>query len=205
MTLRKLAVIAATGLSVTFAPPILRHATAQNNPTVTNVIPDGGHYSVRGKLQVLDLAAGTIAVETEKSGTLPMVIGPAAEADINHVAVGDAVDVTYTRAVAFLLASPNVNVSGVDANKTVGQVAQTGIGAEATTVVGRITKVDGNHSFDVVNANGGGIYTVLVSNPARQQVVSTLKAGDSITVSVGPLIASSIAKCGVFGLGILPC
>jgi hypothetical protein len=134
-----------------------------------------------------------------------MVIGPAAEADVNHVAVGDAVDVTYTRAVAFLLASPNVNVSNIDANKTVGQVAQTGIGPEATTVVGRITKVDGTHSFDVVNANGGGIYTVLVSNPSRQHVVSTLKAGDSITVSVGPLIASSIAKCGVFGLGILPC
>jgi hypothetical protein len=203
------AVIAAASftLAVWFIPvPTLNKAAAQDNPKVSNIIPEGGHYSVTGKLQTIDPAANTLALATEKYGVLPMIIGTEAADDVYHVAVGESVDVTYTRNVAFVVAPPNVNVSNVPANATVGQVAQAGgIGPEATTVVGRITKVDANHSFDVVNANGGGVYTVVVTNPLRQQAVGTLKAGDSVTVSVGPLVATAISKCGVFGLGLVGC
>ena len=64
-----------------------------------------------------------------------------------------------------------------------------------------------SHNFDLflVNADGGGIYTVKVTNPARQQALKMLKVGDSVTVSVGPLIATSVAKCGVFGMGLFGC
>ncbi|MFL5287964.1 MAG: hypothetical protein ACJ8AW_45120 [Rhodopila sp.] len=207
MTIRKLVLIATTAVTVVLLPPILPHASAQNNPTVSNVIPEGGHYSIRGKLQGIDPAANTLTLAADKAGTIPIVIGPQAEGDIAHVSVGDVVDVTYTRTVTFILASSNVNVSNVPANTTVGQVAQAGgIGANPTTLVGRVTKVDSNnHSFDVVNANGGGVYTVLVTNPIRQQALTLLKAGDSVTVDVGPLVAQSVAKCGLFGMGLLGC
>jgi hypothetical protein len=103
-----------------------------------------------------------------------MTIGPEAEADLSNVSVGDVADVHYTRLVTFVIGSPNVNVSNVPATATVGQVAQTpgGIGPNAATIVGRIVKVDGPSSFDVVNADGGGIYTVKVTNPARQQALT---------------------------------
>src|SRR3954464_15277406 len=138
MTIRKLVLIAATAVTVVLLPPILPHASAQNNPTVSNVIPEGGHYSIRGKLQGIDPAANTLTLAADKAGTIPIVIGPQAEGDIAHVSVGDVVDVTYTRTVTFILASSNVNVSNVPANTTVGQVAQAGgIGANPTTIVGR--------------------------------------------------------------------
>jgi hypothetical protein len=179
-------------------------AEAQANPTLTNVIPDGGHYAAQGKLQALDPAAMTLTLVSGKAGPVPMVIAPGV--DFSDVSVGDVADVQYTRSVTFVVADRNIDVANVPATATVGQVAQApGIGPEPTTIVGRIVKVNGTDSFDVVNANGGGIYTIKVINPARQQAVKILKVGDSLTVSVSPLIATSIAKCGVFGMGLLGC
>jgi hypothetical protein len=212
MTSHRFFLAATTALAFACATAFLplmapREAAAQDNPTMTNVIPAGGHYSVQGKLQSLDQAAMTLTLVSDKGGTLPITIGPEAEDDVSNVSVGDVVNVHYTRSVTFVAGSPNVNVSNVPATATVGQVAQTpgGIGPNAATIVARIVKVDGTNSFDVVNANGGGIYTVKVTNPARQQALKMLKVGDSVTVSVGPLIATSVAKCGVFGMGLFGC
>ena len=58
---------------------------------MTNVIPEGGHYSAQGKLQSLDPAAMTLTLVSDKGGTLPMTIGPEAEADLSDVSVGDVV------------------------------------------------------------------------------------------------------------------
>src|SRR5690242_2810244 len=110
MLIRKLALVATTAVTFVLLPPILPHASAQNNPTVSNIIPEGGHYSIRGKLQGIDPAANTLTLTTDQAGTIPVMIGPQAEGDIAHVSVGDMVDVTYTRTVTFVLASPNVNV-----------------------------------------------------------------------------------------------
>ena len=54
-------------------------------------------------------------------------------------------------------------------------------------VVGRVVKLNGPTSFDVVNANGGGIYTIKTTNPTREAAIAAMKVGDSITVSVSPL------------------
>jgi len=62
--------------------------------------------------------------------------------------------------------------------------------------------VNGPSSFDVVNPAGGGVYTIQTTDPARQVLIGMLKVGDSITVSISPLTVNSIAKCGVFGLGV---
>jgi hypothetical protein len=79
-----------------------------------------------------------------------------------------------------------VPVGQVPVTSTVGQVAQTpgGIGYNTAVVVGRVVKLNGRDSFDVVNANGGGIYTIKTTNPTREAAVALLKVGDSITASV---------------------
>jgi hypothetical protein len=184
-------------------PPM--QALAQDNPTMTNIVPEGGTYSAQGKLQALDPGALTLTLVTDKAGPIPMTVAPGI--DLSNVSVGDVVSVHYTRSVTFVVASPNVSVANVPATATVGQVARTpgGIGPDPATIVGRVTKLNGPASFDVVNANGGGIYTINVTNPARQAAVGMLKAGDSVTVSVSPLIVNSIAKCGPFGMGLFGC
>ena len=69
--------------------------------------------------------------------------------------------------------------------------------------MGRIAKINGPNSIDVVNNNGGGIYTLKTTQQARMAAISKLKVGDLVTVNVSPIIATSVAKCGLFGKGIL--
>jgi hypothetical protein len=178
---------------------------AQTNPTMTNVVPDGGEFAAQGKIQALDPGALTLTLVPESSPPIPMTVAPGV--DLTSVSVGDVASVHYKRSVTFVVGTPQVPVGQVPVTSTVEQVAQTpgGIGYDAAVVVGRVVKLNGPSSFDVVNANGGGIYTIKTIDPARQAAVGLLKVGDSITVSVSPLIVTSVAKCGLFGKGLFGC
>jgi hypothetical protein len=176
-------------------------ASAQANPTMTNVIPEGGSYSVRGKVEAIDPAARTLTIMPESNTPLPMTAAPGV--DLGDIEAGDTVSAHYSRAVAFLIASPQAQPPPRGATGTVDQAARTpgGIGPQATQLTGAVTKLNSANSFDVVDAGGGGVYTVRVTDPARVALVRQLKVGDTVTVSVGPLVLTSIAKCGWFGLG----
>jgi hypothetical protein len=190
-----------TVTSLMFATQVL----AQSNPTMTNVVPDGGSFATQGKIQAMDASASTLTLVPESSQPLPMTVAPGV--NLTNISVGDVASVHYTRSVTFVVAGPAVSVAQVPTTSTVGQVAQTpgGIGADAAVITGRVVKLNNANSFDVVNANGGGIYTIQTSNPSRQAAIGLLKVGDSVTVSVSPIIATSVAKCGLFGKGLLGC
>jgi hypothetical protein len=55
------------------------------------------------------------------------------------------------------------------------------------------------------NNNGGGIYTIKTTQPSREAAIAKLQVGDSITVNVSPVVATSVAKCGLFGKGLFGC
>ena len=210
MTARNFCLSTAAAVSLTCAAaisPLLLPAqvAAQDNPTMSNVIPDGGNYSIQGKLSALDPATLTLTLTPQNAEPMPMTVRPGV--DLSEVSVGDVANVHYTRSVVFVIGSPNVSVANVPASSTVGEVARTpgGIGPNAATVVGRVVKINSPSSFDVVNANGGAIYTIQVSNPNREPIVGMLKVGDSVTANVSPLIVTSIAKCGLFGKGLFGC
>jgi hypothetical protein len=174
---------------------------------MTNVVPDGGEFAVQGKLQDLDPGALTLTIvpRSEPETPIPMTVAPAV--NLSNVSKGDVADVHYTRSVTFVVGSPHVPTGQVPVTSTVDEIAKTpgGIGYNAAVVVGRVVKLNGTNSFDVVNANGGGIYTIQTTNPSREAAINLLKPGDSITVSVSPLIATSVAKCGPLGLGLFGC
>jgi hypothetical protein len=192
--------------SVAFAPLVLStSAAAQSNPTMTNVVPDGGEFAVEGKLQTLDPGALTLTIAPESGSPMPMTVAPGV--DLTNVSVGDVADVHFKRSVTFVVGSPHVPVGHIPVTSTVDEVARTpgGVGYDEAVIVGRVVKLNGPNSFDVVNANGGGVYTIKSTDPTRQAAIALLKVGDSITVSVSPLIATSVAKCGLFGKGLFGC
>jgi hypothetical protein len=180
-------------------------AAAQSNPTMTNVVPDGGTFATQGKIQAIDPGALTLTIVPEASSPLPMMVAPGV--DLGGISVGDVASVHYKRSVTFVVGGTNVGVTQVAATSTVGQVAQTpgGIGTSAATIVGRVVKLNNPGGFDVVNANGGGIYTIQTTDATRQAAMGMLKVGDSVTVAVSPIIATSVAKCGLFGKGLFGC
>jgi hypothetical protein len=202
----RVTVMAALACAAAFTPLMLSTpVAAQTSPTMTNVVPDGGEYAAQGKIQALDPGASTLTLVPESSPPIPMTVAPGV--NLTNVSVGDVASVHYTRSVTFVVGSPNVPVGQVPVTSTVDQVAQTpgGIGYNAAVVVGRVVKLNGPTSFDVVNANGGGIYTIKTTNPTREAAIALLKVGDSMTVSISPLIATSVAKCGLFGKGLFGC
>jgi hypothetical protein len=172
---------------------------------MTNVVPDGGEFAAQGTLQALDPGALTLTLQPGSGSPIPMTVAPGV--DLTNVSVGDVADVHYKRSVTFVVGTPRVPIGQVPVTSTVDQVAQTpgGIGYDPALVVGRVVKLDGSSSFDVVNANGGGIYTIKSTDPTRQIAIRMLKPGDSITVSVSSLTATSVAKCGLFGKGLFGC
>jgi len=185
--------------------PLAPVAAQSDHPTMTNVVPDGGQFAAQGKIQALDPGASTLTLVPESSPPIPMTVAPGV--NLTDVSVGDVASVHYMREVTFVMGGPHVPVGQVPVTSTVDQIAQTpgGIGYNAAVVVGRVVKLNGPTSFDVVNANGGGIYTIKTTNPTREAAIAQLKVGDSITVSVSPIIVTSVAKCGLFGKGLFGC
>jgi hypothetical protein len=119
---------------------------------------------------------------------------------------GDFASVHYTRTVTFTTGSPNAPVKAT-ANATVGQAAlnPSEIATNGAVIMGRVVKLDSPSSIDVVNNNGGGIYTIQTTQPSRIAAIAKLKVGDPITVNVSPIVATSVAKCGLFGKGLFGC
>ena len=192
-----LATSLAVGVAATM-PLVPRHAAAQSNPTMTNVVPDGGSFATKGKVEAIDPGARTVTIAPGSVAPMPMVV--ASGVDLGGISAGDTVSAHYSRSVTFVVGSPDVAPPPAT-SASVGQVAQTpgGIGTGGATITGRVVKLDGRSSFDVVNPAGGGVYTIQVTDPTRQAAVGLLKVGDSITVAVSPMVVNSIARCGLFG------
>jgi hypothetical protein len=192
------ALLCASAILPTMQPTQVR---AQANPVMTNVIPEGGNYAVQGKVQTINPAAGTLTIVHASNRPLPLKAGPGVDLADAKLEVGDSVSAHYTRSVALEIASPQTRVSDRGASETVGQLARKpgGVGPDAMNLKGVVTQINGGSSFDLVDASGGGVYTIQVTNPARVALVQQLKVGDTVTAVVTPLTLTSVAKCGWFG------
>jgi hypothetical protein len=61
-------VTTALACSASFTPLMLStQAAAQANPTMTNVVPDGGEFATQGKIQALDPGASTLTIVPESA------------------------------------------------------------------------------------------------------------------------------------------
>ena len=179
------------------AGPVLAQATS--NPTMTNVIPDAGTFAVAGKIQAIDPAARTLTI-TPSSGQ-PVALNAPAGISLDGTFLGRPRQCPLPlRTVSFVVGTPDASTPR--ATETVGQAARTpgGFGAGASVIVGRVIKVDGPGAFDIINVNGGGEYTVRATDPARVAALRAVKAGDSVTASIGALTLTSLARCNLFGL-----
>jgi hypothetical protein len=180
--------------AATFAPPVLSAPlSAQLTPTLTDVVPESGVYALQGKIQALDPVALTLTIVSDVEP--PVTTTVAAGVNLTGFSVGEVVNVLYKRSVTLVVGSPNVAVGQVPATSTVDQAVQNpdAIGYNSAVVVGRVVKVDGPNSFDVVNADGGGIYTIETTDPTREIANRMLKVGDSVTVAISPLMVTAVS------------
>jgi hypothetical protein len=185
-------------------PAVAMLVVAQAPPTAQNIIPDGISFATEGTLQALDPGAGTLTIAPKDQTPIPMTVAPGVS--LAGIDQGDFASIHYTRTVTFTTGNPTAPIKAT-ATATVGQVVlnPSDIATSAGLIVGRVVKLDSANSIDVVNNNGGGIYTIKTTQPSREAAIAKLKVGDSITVNVSPIIATSVAKCGLFGKGLFGC
>lgn len=191
-----IAIVAAMAALAPIASLPMAHA--QPAPQMSNVVPDGGTGSIEGKVLALDPNTRAITIASRNGTSLDLYAGPSIRLD--NVSEGDEVEANYMRQVLWVV-TPASSPAPAGATATVGQMAHTpgGIGPEATQISARVTKVVPGRSFDIVDATGGGLYTIVVTDPVKASMMSNLRVGSAITVSLTPLTITSMEKCGWFG------
>lgn len=164
-----------------------------NNPVMTNVIPESTAVTIHAKIRAIDPQTREVTLAGRSGTTVALQAGPNVRLDMLHV--GDTVNAQYYRSVAFLLSAPGVAAPDDQVSQVIAQPAQApgGVGVRQTKISGLVVGVDqAAHSIDVVDPSGGGVYTIDVTDPARQASMTSLKVGDTITAVVSQALAVTI-------------
>jgi hypothetical protein len=175
-------------------PAALPHsAAAQTKPVLTNVVPPSVAVTIRAKITAMDVGKREVTL-TGASGTpVPLTVGPAVRLD--KLKVGDTVDAQYYRSVAFMVSPPGTAVPDDEIEQAVARPVEApgGVGMRVTRISGLVVGIDlGTNSLDMVDPQGGRVYTVQVTDPERQAKLPMLKVGDKITAVISESLAVSI-------------
>ncbi len=200
---RKVAVAAAvligSALLLPVAPP---EAAAQGGGTpLSNVVPENAAVTIHAKITAIDPATRQITL-TGRSGT-PVTVTAGPNVRMEMLKVGDVVDAQFYRSVAFFVSQPGVTAPENEVEQALARPvnAPGGVAVKVSRISGLIVGIDlSAHSVEIVNPEGGRVYTVDVTDPARQAALPMLKVGDTVTAVVSEALAVSVqpAKKSLF-------
>jgi len=182
--------------SATLATPALAQ-TRPPHPVLRNVVPESASVTLQAKITAIDPATRDVTLVNKAGTEATVTAGPAVRLEL--LKVGDVVNAKYYRSVAFEVTGPRGGSGTPQSNSGEAAVlAQnaTGPGGAALSV----TKISGlvvginlaEHSIDVVNPTGGGIHTLVATDPARIALLPTLKIGDTVTAVISQALAVEI-------------
>lgn len=187
-----MAVVSATAFALCL-PPSQPTSAQGNNPTMTNVVPESAAVTMQAKIRAINPKTREITLAGRSGTTVTVEAGPGVRLDM--LKVGDAVNAQYYRSVAFMVSQPGMTVPKDQITQVTARPATApgGIGVRQTKISGLVVGIDqASHSIDVVDPTGGGVYTLDVTDPARQAAMTRLKVGDTITAVVSEALAVSI-------------
>lgn len=163
------------------------------NPVLTNVVPDSDQVTIQATIRSIDQTTRKVVLVGRSGAEVTLTAGP--NVRLQMLKPGDRVNATYYRSVAFVLAGPGTPVPEDQVSEMIARPAQApgGIALRQTRMSGLVVGIDlPANSVDLVDPSGGGVYTVRVTDPARQAHLSKLKVGDTITAVVTETLAVSI-------------
>ncbi|MBK4721492.1 hypothetical protein JJL56_21785 [Azospirillum sp. YIM DDC1] len=168
-------------------------ASAQSRPVLTNIIPESAAVTIHAKITAIDVGKRKVTLAGRSGTPVTVMAGPAVRLEM--LKMGDTVDAQFYRSVAFMVSQPGTPVPEDEVQQAVARPAEApgGIGVQVTRLSGLVVGIDlSANSIDLVNPNGGEVYTVNVTDPARQAKLPSLKVGDTITAVVSEALAVSI-------------
>ena len=190
------ATIIALAVSAQWVVPI-QPAAAQNNPVLTNVIPESEAVTLHAKISAINPATRAVTLVGANGTSVTVTAGPVVRLEL--LKVGDSVNAKYYRSVAFVVTLPQPGTGTPPANDSLTQLTAQpattpgGVGVRLIKVGGLVVGLNvAAQTVDLVNPSGGGVYAVHVTDPARAAELGTLKIGDTITAVVSEAFAVSI-------------
>ena len=168
-------------------------AVAGDNPTYANVIPRAVAVTMHAKISAIDRQTRQVTLKGRAGESVTLVAGPMVRLEL--LKVGDAVNATYYRSVAFVVSQPGTAVPENEMRMALARPAEApgGVAVTVSRMSGLVVGIDlAAHSVDLVDPNGGGVYTVDVVDPQRQAQLDKLHVGDTITAVVSETLAGAI-------------
>ena len=181
-----------------------RSAAAQDNPVITNVVPESEAVSIYARIESIDPATRKVVLLGRSGMSITVAAGPIVRLEMLHV--GDTVNAKYYRSVAFKVTGSRGDTGTPPSAEEMAQVisrpaqAPGGVAVRLTKMSGLVVGIDiAAHRLDVVDPSGGGVYTVDVTDPSRIPMLAELKVGDTITAIVSETLAVSIEPAAGVG------
>ena len=168
-------------------------AASQTRTELSNLIPQDAAVIIQAKIKTIDPATRRVTLDGRSGRSITLVAGP--NVRLEMLKEGDAVEAQYYRSVAFFVSQPGSKVPEDEISHVITRPTEApgGIGTQVTRVSGLVVGIDLTaHSVDLVNPQGGAVFTVNVVDPSRQARLPELKVGDTITAVVSEALAVSI-------------
>ena len=128
-----------------------------------------------------------------------MKVGKAVH-NLDRIKPGDKIHATYTLETEFVISSPNTPLPADTQTMVVRAPAKgelpAAVVANHLVVTGAVLGIDKTkHTLKLVDPKGGQVHTIVVSNKDRQQAMSQIKVGDTITAYVTEsLLVAAVRK-----------
>jgi hypothetical protein len=178
-------------------PLAMPQSAAAQSSTVQNAIPQSEQVVLQAKIKKINTTTRAVTLEGVNGEKVTVTAGPLVR--LNLLKDGDTVNAKYYRSVAFMLNGPaggnGTPVTNDQMAAAVAQPAQApgGVAVSVVKIQGTVVGVDlSSNSVSIVNPSGGQIYTVDVTDPARQAMLSSLNVGDTVTAVVSQTLAVEI-------------
>lgn len=153
--------------------------------------------SVRGTVTAIDVANRLVTLETG-TGLRALPVHPEV-ADLEHLRVGDVIDVRYHRSILFDIqpagtAEPGAYISeeGRAVDRDEGVPAR--IGQQVVTVLAEVVEVDASAGSFSVRGPAGNVRTLHAETPRHVEAVARIRVGDLLRVRFREGLAVALAR-----------
>lgn len=175
-------------------PPFAPEAWAQDSGMAG--VGETEMIAIRATVKAVDMKTRTVTLVGPQGETKTLKVGNQVQ-NLAQVKPGDTVVARYYESVAYVLSPPGTKVpedtlAAAAARAVPGGLPAGGV-AEKVVVTGLVVGVNPTaHTLSLVNPEGGEIRTIAVKDPQYQQMMSSIKVGDTITAYITEAVVAAV-------------
>ena len=189
---------AALAVALAFGSLAGSHALAsgqEGRPQAETIVQ--AEVAVRGIVTAIDVGQRLVTLDTA-SGARELPVDPRV-ADLEHLRVGDVIDVRYHRSILFDIqpagsAEPGAYIAEEGRMVDRDQGVAGRIGEQEVTVLAEVIEVDGKAASFTVKGPSGNVRTLHAEKPEHVEAVARIRVGDLLRIRFREGLAMSLAK-----------